>query len=141
MALTGETVNGVLIPGYREYRKNAVKKNYFDPLQDAVGDVAKMSGNKTISKAADAELTTTDIDGYGTVLLKVDTTSADVTITFPPAADIANVTFPYKKIAGSNALILDANGSEEINGALTISTSDQGHVYSDGTALWAVLGA
>ena len=127
------------VPVRKDIQK--IPENYTDIVHGGIEQNAKSAATTTISGTVDKALTTEDLAGASVVTLFADTTASDVTYTFPPAADIVNVTFPYKKIAGSNALILDANGSEEINGALTISTSDQGHVYSDGTALWAVLGA
>jgi hypothetical protein len=53
----------------------------------------------------------------------VDTTSASVTLTLP-SAPLAGTTITFKKIGGTNSLILNPNGTVPIDGALTKTTTD-----------------
>lgn len=49
----------------------------------------------------------------------VDTTAGNVTITMPTAASVPGQGFVVKKVAGGNNVVLDGNGTEPIDGALT----------------------
>jgi hypothetical protein len=53
----------------------------------------------------------------------VDTTSASVTLSLP-SAPLAGTTVTFKKIGGTNSLILNPNGTVPIDGALTKTTTD-----------------
>jgi hypothetical protein len=53
----------------------------------------------------------------------VNTTSGSVTVSLPAASTCANMTLTFKKIAAGNNMILDADGSETIDGAETKSYS------------------
>jgi hypothetical protein len=53
----------------------------------------------------------------------VDTTSASVTLTLP-SAPLAGTTITFKKIGGTNSLILNPAGTVPIDGALTKTTTD-----------------
>lgn len=75
-------------------------------------------------------------------LLLVSASAAAVTVTLPAAAKSLNRTLHIKKTDSSvNAVTIDANASETIDGALTKSLTAQWQVLSiicDGTA-WFVL--
>jgi len=83
----------------------------------------------------------TTLDATDSVV-SVDTTSAAVTITLPAAADSSGVHYYIGKInSGSNAVTIDANGSETIIGQLTIVFTLQWmdlHLYCNGTS-WRIL--
>ncbi|MCA9130694.1 MAG: hypothetical protein KDB22_26585 [Planctomycetales bacterium] len=72
----------------------------------------------------------------------VDATSAAVTITLPTAASSSGLDFLIKKIDSSaNAVTIDGDGSETIDGATTkvlSSQYDSAGVVSDGTQFWVV---
>lgn len=53
----------------------------------------------------------------------VDTTAGDVTILLPNSASVPGQLFVVKKVAGANNVILDGNGTEPIDGALTQTIS------------------
>jgi hypothetical protein len=71
------------------------------------------------TKAADFTASMTD----GTVYYRVNTTSGSVTATLPKAADANNFVYYFKLINGTNALTIDPDGSETIDGAATWSTT------------------
>lgn len=79
--------------------------------------------------------------GTDSVIL-VDATSAVVTITLPPAARHRGLLLAIKKIdASANAVTIDGNGSETIDGSATATLSAQWDVeelISDGTG-WVLL--
>lgn len=65
-----------------------------------------------------------DNDGYHTILMTTSTT--DKTVTLPTAADNAGRSIRFKKIDnGAGKLIIDGEGSESIDGALTYECIDQ----------------
>lgn len=71
----------------------------------------------------------------------VDTSAGSVTLTLPPAAASLGVVFDVKKVASSHTITLDANGSELIDGATTLSWSTNHQSYrlvSDGTQWWVI---
>lgn len=84
--------------------------------------------------SADTELT----NEHYTVL--ADATSAAVTLTLPTAESALGRIYHVKKIdASANAVTLDGNGSETIDGAANKSTTTQYAgftVQSDGTEWW-----
>lgn len=89
-----------------------------------------------LSKTADYTVALAD----GVVL--VDATSAPVTITLPTAASASRRTFIVKKVdATANAVTIDPNGAETIDGLATRNTIVQWYsfsVYSNGTAWYIV---
>lgn len=72
----------------------------------------------------------------------VDATGGAVTITLPTAASAINRCFYIKKIdASGNAVTVDGDGSETIDGATTASLAsqyDSVQVVSDGTEWWII---
>lgn len=88
------------------------------------------------TKTADYTITLAD----GAVL--VDATGGAVVLTLPAAASASRRTFIAKKIdATANAMTLDGNGAETIDGAATKATTTQWvsfSVYSNGTAWFLV---
>ncbi|MBA3758926.1 MAG: hypothetical protein H0X07_00165 [Gemmatimonadales bacterium] len=85
-----------------------------------------------------ANYTVTAADGS----IYADCTAGVVTLTLPTAVGIAGRIYHFKKTdAAANAMTLDGNGAETIDGALTLSTTTRYAAYtlqSDG-ANWMVL--
>lgn len=74
-------------------------------------------------------------------LFLVMTTAASVTLTLPPAAEVAGKMLTAKKLAAANTLTLDADGSETIDGSLTLAMTtqwDRRTLYTDGVS-WYVI--
>ena len=70
-----------------------------------------------------------------------DTTSGNITLTLPPAADLLGRTIVIKKKVAANTLTVDGNGSETIDGALTLAWTTQYQSYtltSDGTDIFII---
>ena len=68
--------------------------------------------------------------------VKVDTTGGSVTVTLPAARLCKGREYKFKKLVAANTMTLDADGSETIDGAATVSTSTQYGNYtlvSDGS--------
>jgi hypothetical protein len=82
--------------------------------------------------------TVTATDG----LVKCDATSAAFTVTLPTAVGITGKIYIIKKVdASANAITIDGDGSETIDGSATVSLSAQWNKYvlmSDGSN-WMVL--
>jgi len=55
----------------------------------------------------------------------VDATSGAITLTLPPAADFANIPIHIKKIDGVNVVTIEGDGSETIDGSLTLILTNQ----------------
>ena len=71
----------------------------------------------------------------------VGTSGGDVTVGLPAAATCTNMVLSFKKIFAANAMILDANGSETIDGATTKTYSDRYSwvtIISNGTS-WFII--
>jgi len=75
-------------------------------------------------------------------LVLVDASSAAVTITLPAAADLVDTPINIKKTdASGNAVTVDGNGSETIDGSTTAVISTQYDcitIVSDGTEWWII---
>lgn len=88
--------------------------------------------------AKTANYTATLADG----VITVSAASGVVTITLPAAATASGKLYRIKKTdIGTNVVTIDANGSELIDGALTLDITDQFQAYTivcDGTAWWIV---
>uniref|UniRef100_A0A6M3XUH7 Uncharacterized protein n=4 Tax=viral metagenome TaxID=1070528 RepID=A0A6M3XUH7_9ZZZZ len=84
-------------------------------LGGVTGDAPSWSSNPPVpfaAKTADYTLTASD------KVLSVDATSSETTITLPTAAGIAGRCYTIKKIDSSaNAVVLDGNGAETIDGS------------------------
>lgn len=92
-------------------------------------------GVQTISTSQTLVLT------YTHTAFIVDTSAGSVTLTLPPAADSVGVVFDVKKVSSSHTVTLDADGSELIDSATTLSWSTQHQSYrlvSDGTQWWVI---
>lgn len=78
----------------------------------------------------------------GDMVIRVDATSAPVTVSLPPAASVKGLTLFVKKLdASANAVTVDADASETIDGATTAATTTQYDVFrllSNGTS-WDLL--
>lgn len=89
----------------------------FTALDLGAGASIKTFGVNTVAKSAD--YTILDTDGV-TVILATAGSSADITMTLPTAADNTGRIITIKKVdAGTKAVIVDGEGSETIDGALT----------------------
>ena len=88
---------------------------------------------KTVSKTANYTI-------VDETFLKGDATSASITLTLPAAADLGDTPIHIKKIdSTANTVTIDANGTETIDGDLTVVITDQYTtitVVSDGTDWW-----
>lgn len=75
-------------------------------------------------------------------LVLADATGGAFTVTLPPAASVRNRAYVVKRLnSGGNAVTLDGNGSETIDGATTLPLTAQyqvATVYSDGTEWWVL---
>lgn len=66
-----------------------------------------------------------------------DTTGGAVVLTLPAAAAVEpNTLFGFSKTGGANALTLDGDGSEEINGNTTLVVTGRVDIQSDGVSAW-----
>lgn len=64
--------------------------------------------------------------GEGDMVIRVDATGGGRTITLPPAASMKGLTLFVKKLdATANAVTVDADGGELIDGATTAATTTQ----------------
>lgn len=100
------------------------------------------SGNTPASKITTTHVsadTTAVADGR---LYLVNAGSGIITITLPPASSSSGCTVMVKKIDSSlNAVIVDGDGTEEIDNSTTLTISNQYDCYtilSDGTEWWVV---
>ena len=79
----------------------------------------------------------------GSSIIYCDTTSNDVTIDLPTAATSAGLKYVIKRISGTtNNVIIDANGSELIDGESTIVMYDQYDsltVHCDGNQWYVII--
>ncbi len=107
-------------------------KAYVDSAVSAAGNVAY--------SAKSADYTVTTIDAIRTVGMTTGATTR--TVTLPAAASSTNRILTIKKIdSGSGQVIIDANASELIDGALTLKLfliTESTTIQCDGTG-WAVL--
>lgn len=101
-------------------------------------DAAVTAAARTTVRAVTAD----DAANLSDDLLVVDATAGAVTIALPAAAGAFGAAFAVKKVdASGNAVTIDANGAETIDGAATVSISTQWEtvrVVSDGSG-WFVL--
>ena len=88
-------------------------------------DVKGSIGVKTVSKTADYTATASDY------IILVDSSGGAVTITLPAASGVPGRAYEIKKTDSSgNGVIIDANASETIDGALTVTTTTQYQSFS-----------
>ncbi len=74
-------------------------------------------------------------------IVLANTSSGNITITLPSAAMLLGRTLVVKKTAAANTLTIDANGSETIDGALTLAWTTQYQTFtvtSDGTNIYII---
>ncbi len=80
-----------------------------------------------------ADYTASDLDS----VVLVDATSAGITVTLPDATVVSGKNITIKKTdASANAVTVDGNGSQKIDGATTASLASQNKyisIVSDGT--------
>lgn len=106
-------------------------------LQRQLRALAKRVGESAILTAS-ASTTLAPSTPFTTVL--VDTSAGNVTLTLPPAADVAGYTLKIKKMTAANTLTIDGNGAETIDGAATLAVTVQyesNTLESTGTA-WII---
>lgn len=103
----------------------------------SAGTVTGIDGTAT---AKSADYTVTDADRVRTILMT--TGASDRTVTLPTAADNTNRIITVKKVdSGTGIVIIDGEGSEQIDTSPTVRISDQlaaVTVQCDGTA-WYLL--
>ncbi len=113
-------------------------------ISSPVAGVMLLSG---ILSASGARLTATDLStsftlGATTTSHRCDATSGAITATLPAASGVQNQLFSILKIDSStNAVTIDGNGSETINGALTLVLSRQwqGVVIQATASAWVIV--
>jgi len=92
----------------------------------AAADLTADWSFKRIGLHAGATITSTGDVTVGTATFyMVGTSGGDVTVGLPAAATCTNMVLSFKKLLAANAMILDANGSETIDGAATKTYSDR----------------
>jgi hypothetical protein len=93
---------------------------------------------QSVTKTASATLTTSER------LTLADSTSGNVTLTLPAAAAVtAETVYSIVKAASANNVVIDPNGAELIDGALTktlTALNQRVDIVSDGAA-WRTVGA
>lgn len=93
-----------------------------------------LTGKRRVATTTKTTAYTATLDDY---LIRCDATSAAFTITLPAASTSGGVTFVVKKVdSTANAVTVDANAAELIDGAATQSLSTQNASYTiicDGT--------
>lgn len=68
-----------------------------------------------------------------------DTTSGAVTLDLPAVGGVVvNTIYSYEKTGGGNALTLDGDSSEEIDGSTTLIVTGRTDIYTDGTAWYSL---
>lgn len=73
-------------------------------------------------------------------LILTDTTSGNVNLTFPAAADVTGKRFTVKQTAGANTTVVAGSGGELIDGAATLNVAllAAKTLASDGTNWWVI---
>lgn len=78
----------------------------------------------------------------GDYLIIADATAGAITMTLPPAALVPGRIYAFKRVnSGANAVVIDPNASETIDGAATYTLSAQWNsvtIMSNGTA-WFII--
>jgi hypothetical protein len=104
----------------------SVQQHANDPLAAVKADQAKT-------------LTASDTQNLHYQRHLADTSSASITITCKPAAEWPPfLPYHFQKVSASNSMIIDGDGSETVDGAATITITENGGVvslYSDGTTI------
>lgn len=93
-------------------------------------------GTSTVTSASSPVTVATNV-----YLYRANTTSGSITFNLPAAASSTGVQLVFKKISAANSLIIDGNGSETIDGALTKTLSANlasTMIYCNGTS-WDVI--
>jgi len=118
-------------PGLDDFRKQ---------IERAIG--GRVESGSSLTLGTPGSITSDYTVAAGDFLLPVDASSAAVTITLPLAAQSLGRTLIVKKTDSSgNAVTLDGNGSETIDGSTTAVVSVQYvalMVMCDGTEWWIV---
>jgi hypothetical protein len=103
----------------------------------ATGPTGPAAGSGTVATITASTYTVLSTDS----LVKMDTTSNDVTVTLPLASTETGKIKAFKKMATANTAIIDGNGSETIDGSLTFSFVNNKEAYtimSDGSN-WVIV--
>jgi hypothetical protein len=96
-----------------------------------------VGGNLTVTQVSTnyTALVTDDV-------ILVNATGGTVTVTLPPASGNSGKVYQIKKIdSSSNTVVIDGNGSETIDDALTLTTTVQYEAFTivcDGTEWWII---
>lgn len=111
--------------GLKDFTPHRLRPTTF-PLRDLIMQSTSKSGNYTVVP--------------GDNLIFVDTTGGDVTLTLEDAADFEpGVAYRFIKTVAANDLIVDADGSQTIDGATTITVenaNEQVQLVSNGVDAW-----
>lgn len=105
------------------------------PLENKLGRTPVYGAHRTVTSA------TTILDSDDLILC--DTTAGSITVTLPPAATNLGRRFTCKKLIAANAMTLDGNASELIDGAATVAITVRyasRTIQSDGTG-WHIVAA
>jgi hypothetical protein len=87
----------------------------------AEAEAAARAAAEAIFTLSVAEDTVLDLGAALRALILIDTTAGDVTVTLQPLAEMAGREIVCKIVAGDNLGIIDANGSETIDGHLVFN--------------------
>jgi hypothetical protein len=105
----------------------------------SLGNTTTIKGNIVVTKTSDYTVLGSEADGE--IIIKADCTSGDLTVTLPTASSYQNRKITVKRIDSSvNEVIVDGNGSETIDGDLTVNLSTQYtslNFWSDGSE-WSI---
>ena len=125
-----------------ELIKHVSGNDYTKILMGSDGDTLVVESGSPVFKGATAP--TTSAANYAVlstdVLIKCDTSANNVSVDLPAAADRIGRQLTVKKIATDFAAIINPDGSEEIDGALTFPFYNRNESYaiiSDGSE-WAI---
>lgn len=126
-------VNGETVPELRDELNNVLARLLGQDkrrwnLEPARKPVRTLTANGTATE--------------GDMVLRVDATAGAIVVALPPAASVKGLTLVVKKVdASANAVAVDADGAETIDGASSASTTTQYDVFrllSNGTS-WDLL--
>jgi hypothetical protein len=89
--------------------------------------------NETISKSADYTITTSDIASVSTLFVIVDTSSDDVTITLPTAAQMSGMLITFWHETASNGMQINKQPYPGSGYYYSIQVDDWITIHSDGS--------
>lgn len=109
---------------------------------ESLGAAVQQHNAETLAAAKADQLRTLAVDGEQDMQYQrtlANTASGDVTITLKPAADWPiGLPYHFQQVHASNSLVVEAFGSETIEGSASVTVSGLGatvSLYSDGTSI------